>query len=233
MSFKFSADDFIAAGETIAKLIKGLRETGGFKSDYQELVRELQDLDKALKHVDRLKAGNRNNLDIIKCAASSCRHSLERFLNRISRYEYSLGPTAFSGIKAAGRKIHLSLQQVLKLVQELRVMAPAVDTRFTYFQAPVKVEDALGRVFPVPSEYSFGDLQALIQHRFKVGPGHSQVSNGNYEIFNSKNKKKIMSEEGCNIRGLSPGGMLTMAIILDEIVKPKDNTCPNAAMWLL
>ncbi|KAB8298850.1 hypothetical protein EYC80_001011 [Monilinia laxa] len=340
ISFGFSAGDSIAAGEIIATLIKGLRETGGSNSDYQELVRELHDPDKALKHVDSLKAGNKNNLDIIKCAASSCRNPLEQFLKRISRYEYSLGPAASSGIKVAERKIRwifaekneiqklsgylsthvasintmlashgletlnlvmeqaerhhlslksaivdaqndianrktpmkaiednirhqsllvkrnwsilatlswvvndqvvlslkyikegvvqslLSLQQVLKLVQELRVIAPAVDTRFTYFQAPVKVEDALGRVFPVPSDYSFGDLRALIQHRFKVGPGHSQVSNGNYEIFNSKNRKQIVSEEYCNILGLSPGSMLTMAIIVDEIVKTQDNTCP-------
>lgn len=31
----------------------------------------------------------------------------------------------------------------------------AIDTRHTWAQAPVKFEDALGRIFPVPSEYDW------------------------------------------------------------------------------
>ncbi|KAI9640354.1 hypothetical protein NHQ30_011099 [Ciborinia camelliae] len=129
-------------------------------------------------------------------------------------------------IKEAVDQSLLSLQQILKLVQELRGMAPAEDSRFTYFQAPTKVEDALGRVFPVPSEYSLGALQAIIQHRFKDGPGQPQVSNDDYEIFNNKNRKQIMSEASCNICGLPPGSMLIMTIILDNIGEPGDGVCP-------
>ncbi|KAF7893992.1 hypothetical protein EAF00_007506 [Botryotinia globosa] len=57
MSFGFSVGDFIAVGEIIATLVEGLRETGGSKSDYQEPVRELQSLEKALKHVGNISPG--------------------------------------------------------------------------------------------------------------------------------------------------------------------------------
>ncbi len=34
-------------------------------------------------------------------------------------------------------------------------MAPQPNTRYTWAQAPVRFEDALGRVIPVPSEYGW------------------------------------------------------------------------------
>ncbi|KAJ8058830.1 hypothetical protein OCU04_011816 [Sclerotinia nivalis] len=69
-------------------------------------------------------------------------------------------------------------------------MAPAVDAKLAYFQAPIRERKSLGR------------------------------------IFNSKNKKQIMTEAYCNARGLSPGSMFTMAVILGDIVEPKDGLYP-------
>lgn len=122
--------------------------------------------------------------------------------------------------------ISTSTQQMLRMASEIRGMLPSVDTRFTYFQAPVKVEDALGRYFPMPSEYSFDDLRAIIHSRFKEGPGQHQVSRGNYEILNGKNSKQIISAGYCERRGFLPGSTLTMAIILDDVLKHGDEFCP-------
>ncbi|TGO86532.1 hypothetical protein BPOR_0295g00050 [Botrytis porri] len=119
-----------------------------------------------------------------------------------------------------------STQQMLRMASEIRGMLPAVDTRFTYCQAPVKVEDALGRFFPVPSEYSFDDLRAIIHSRFKEGPGKYQVLSGNYEILNGKNRKQVMSAGYCERRGFLPGSTLTMAIILDDVLKQGDDFYP-------
>ncbi|THV53491.1 hypothetical protein BGAL_0049g00260 [Botrytis galanthina] len=354
MSFGFSIGDFIAVGEVITTLIKGLRETAGSKSDYQELVRELQSLEKALKHVDNVgtSKGSMAGLDGVKCAALLCRYPLEEFLKKISKYKNALGPRAPRGIRSVGRKIqwaftkkdevqkllgylsihtnsinmmlstlgleasdlankraeenHSSLknliddtridildtkisvttiqdscmnqsllastnqsmlislsdiingevvlplkslgdmttqnftstQQMLRMASEIRGMLPSVDTRFTYFQAPVKVEDALGRYFPMPSEYSFDDLRAIIHSRFKEGPGQYQVSSGNYEILNGKNRKQIISARCCERygcyetggcrerRGFSPGSTLTMAVILAGVRNHRDKFCP-------
>ncbi|TEY81030.1 hypothetical protein BOTCAL_0035g00230 [Botryotinia calthae] len=328
MSFGFSIGDFIAVGEVIVTLIEGLRETGGSKSDYQELVRELQSLEKALKHVEKVSTSKGSNigLDGVKCAALLCRYPLE---------ELSLGSRAPRGIKTAGRKIqwafmkkdevqkllgylsihtdsinmmlltlgleafdladkkaeenHLSLmnltedarvdildtkisdsfmdqsllassnqsmltslssvingevvlplkslgdiatqnftstQQMLLMASEIRGMLSSIDTRFTYFQAPVKVEDALGRGFPIPSEYSFDDLRATIHSRFKEGPGHYQVSSVHYDILNGKNRKQVISAGSCERREFLPGSTLTMAIILDDVLTHGEGLCP-------
>lgn len=109
----------------------------------------------------------------------------------------------------------VSTQQILNVVLELRSIIPNVDTRFTYFQAPVRVEDALGRIFPVPSEYTPGDLEAIIQRRFKIGPGHTQVQSGSFQLLNSSNRAQIISAS--RTLALRPGMSLTMAILLREL----------------
>lgn len=45
--------------------------------------------------------------------------------------------------------------EMIKLLSEATRNTQPLDTRHTWAQAPVKFEDALGRVFPVPSEYDW------------------------------------------------------------------------------
>lgn len=63
------------------------------------------------------------------------------------------------------------VQDISTVVLEMRDSVRGIDTRFTYFQAPVRVEDALGRVFPFPSACSVEALVAEIVVRFQQGPG--------------------------------------------------------------
>jgi hypothetical protein len=95
------------------------------------------------------------------------------------------------------------------------------DTRWSFFQAPLAVEDALGFKFPVPSEYDFDLLEAVIKQKFKTGPGSLDVQAGNYEYFKTKNSNDVLSKTS----RLLPGMAITMAIIL---VHPKltDEICP-------
>jgi hypothetical protein len=92
MSFGFSVGDFLTVGQLICDITKSLRDTGGAKSEYQELIRELETLKKALEHIDTLQLGcePRATLDSIKYAALSCRQPLEGFLNKIRKYGRSL-----------------------------------------------------------------------------------------------------------------------------------------------
>lgn len=112
MSFGFSVGGFVAVGSVIADVISCLEDSTGSKSDYQELVRELEPLDRALKSLDKLKpiGSSPTAVDSIKCAALSCRVPLEQFLNKIHKYEPTLGPqvsssSIASSSKAAIRKI--------------------------------------------------------------------------------------------------------------------------------
>lgn len=328
MSFGFSAGDFIAATKLIADVVSSLRDAGGAREDYQELVGELESLDRALQHVDKLSGPDVGG---IKCAALMCRHPLEGFLDKIKKYERSLGLCGKSSlVKNTARKIEwgfgrkeevrklrdylnlhigsinmllmshgletlevtrtesrdsqenfkqrlatthtaivklgdnieaqsvavrqngsmlsklfavvsgdvaaplrtlaemvshacISTQHIYTVVLELRSSITGLETRYTFFQAPCRVEDALGRIFPVPSEYSYSDLEAIIHRRFEEGPGSRLVRDGQYELCNTKNSKQTLSAKSHT--GLLPGMSVTMAILLEESTR-QDQHCP-------
>lgn len=117
----------------------------------------------------------------------------------------------------------VSTQQIYTIVLELRASALSIDTRFTYFQAPVRVEDALGRVFPFSSECSIEALDTEIKVRFKEGPGKTEVMAGDFEIFNAKNTNQIITASGSNT--LLPGMSINMAIVLEKEFAGGDK-CP-------
>jgi len=127
-------------------------------------------------------------------------------------------------IQADLGKSSVSTQQIYGIVLEIRGSLATPNAKWTFFQAPLIVEDALGFKFPVPSEYDFELLNAIIKHRFLEGPGSSEVQADNYEIFSAKNSQVVISE---NVR-LLPGASIIMAILLDKPGSKvyTDQTCP-------
>lgn len=104
MSFGFAVGDFVAVGKLIIDIVGSLHSTEGAGQDYQELVRELESLDKALKHVDRLQG---TTADGVKCAALMCRYPLEDFRNKIKKYERHLGTGGDDGFpRSTAQKLH-------------------------------------------------------------------------------------------------------------------------------
>jgi hypothetical protein len=98
------------------------------------------------------------------------------------------------------------------------------DIRWTHLQDPVLVEDALGRKFPVPSEFDFTLLERIIQHKFSEGPGSIEVSHGDYQVRDAKNRNLVLAASS----RLRPGSSLFMAIL---VAKPprgvlSDLECP-------
>lgn len=120
-------------------------------------------------------------------------------------------------------KVCVSTQQIYTIVLELRASISGIDTRFTYFQAPVRVEDALGRVFPFASECSIEALNTEIKARFKTGPGKTEVMAGDFEIFDAKNTDQLLTLSGHNV--LLPGMSINMAIVLEKEFAEGDK-CP-------
>jgi len=89
MSFGFPVSDFITVGQIIADITSCL---DGTSSEHQELIRELDTLQKALHHIDTLRpSGCSTDLDSIKYAAIRCRQPLEEFLGSVKKYKRSLG----------------------------------------------------------------------------------------------------------------------------------------------
>ena len=127
MSFGFSVGDFIAVGKLIKDISSCLQDAGGSKADYQELSRELECLQQALNHLDKLQNGNSSstNLDSIKYAALSCRRPLEQFLGKIRKYDTSLGVWGKDGfVKSTADKLRwgfVQKEEVRKLQTYLNI----------------------------------------------------------------------------------------------------------------
>jgi hypothetical protein len=51
------------------------------------------------------------------------------------------------------KKVSNSNIDIVTYISQLQNMVATPDPRFTWVQEPVKFEDALGRIIPVPSEY--------------------------------------------------------------------------------
>ena len=100
----------------------------------------------------------------------------------------------------------------------VEIKSTMLDVRWTHFQAPLQVEDALGIKFPVPSEYDFATLQVIIQQRYQEGPIAEEVRSGEYELSYATNSKVIL-DEGTPLR---PGSQVIMGVILEG----KLDSCP-------
>ncbi|CZR53521.1 uncharacterized protein PAC_03400 [Phialocephala subalpina] len=90
---------------------------------------------------------------------------------------------------------------------------PPPESQYTWAQSPVKFEDALGRVIPVPSEYGWETLEAVIQAQFKTGPGQEKVLSGEYELWSSG---QSIVELRQSTPSLIPGMIITMTFIIGQ-----------------
>ena len=97
MSFGISVGDFIAVGKLICDISSCLKNAGGAKTEYQDLVLGLDCLQKALTHLKGLQPQHSQfDLEAIKYTALSCKRPLVEFLDRLKKYEPSLGPLSTS-----------------------------------------------------------------------------------------------------------------------------------------
>ena len=107
----------------------------------------------------------------------------------------------------------VSTQQIYAVVLEIRgAVVARPDIRWAFLQDPVLLEDALGRKFPVPSEYDVSLLDRIIRHKFREGPGSNEVSVGNYQVMYSADRTRSLSQES----RLRPGSSLIMSILVSK-----------------
>lgn len=133
--FGFSVGDFIAVGVLIKDVIVCLQSSSGSAADYRELMRELEGLAHALHEIEHLRGSPQQEVAIsaIKCAALNCNYVLHEFLQKVKKYEKSLGDSVESKkLKAAGRKIQWKLdmeEDVLKLRAYLNAHVGSLNMR--------------------------------------------------------------------------------------------------------
>ena len=52
-------------------------------------------------------------------------------------------------------KVWQSNMQIMSFLLQLKTSTPSPELRYTWFQEPLRFEDAAGRVIPIPSEYNW------------------------------------------------------------------------------
>ena len=111
-------------------------------------------------------------------------------------------------------KVWRSNLQIHNMVLRWQTDLPYPDLRHTYFQDPVKFEDALGRILPIPSEYDFCKVSAIIREQFKHGPGHRKVIANQYELFNARYSDSQLTRD--NWTHFLPGAYVKMAVVVQQ-----------------
>jgi hypothetical protein len=96
MSLGFSLKDFLAVANLISTITGSLKNSGGSTSGYQELVRELNLLQRALSDIEHLTGppSELPSINAIKCAALNCQYVLDEFAGKLQKYERGLGDGA-------------------------------------------------------------------------------------------------------------------------------------------
>ncbi|KAK4158665.1 hypothetical protein QBC43DRAFT_10485 [Cladorrhinum sp. PSN259] len=198
--------------ELLTAGLGGLGSTTGSMICQPDTQRELEESRVALRNLD---SRVQNQSSLVRAMESSIASVLSIIRNDV------LG--SLKEVLQAATSIFSSTQQALFILLEIRSTLNGIQTQHTFFQAPVRVEDALGRVWPIPSEYSTADLHALIRNRFIGSPGQVDVEMSNYEVFYHQDHRQTIAAEANT--SLIPGISVTMAVLFQSVVNEK-NTCP-------
>ncbi|MCJ1396035.1 hypothetical protein MMC18_008922 [Xylographa bjoerkii] len=109
-------------------------------------------------------------------------------------------------------KVWRSNLQVYTILLHWQTHLPTLDLKHTWLQDPARLEDALGRIIPVPSEYDYDTVSAIIKAQFQKGPLGRLVAANRYELFNVRNTKSQITKD--NWTGFLPGAFIKMAVIV-------------------
>ena len=113
--------------DLIRKVSKALQDTGGAAFKYQQVIIELQGLQRALEHLESLvpTEDNGRHVNAIRAMALTCRLPLQQFLTRTSKFETALGPfSTAKSLRSSGRKAQWAIQMDTE-VQKLQASVAA------------------------------------------------------------------------------------------------------------
>lgn len=175
-----------------------------------------------------------NGYGIRRCSGSSCRADL------VHRNVVPQLKTLADLVS----KVWQSNMQIMSFIVNLQSSNLSPELRYTWVQEPIKFEDAMGRVIPIPSEYNWEasrhlfhtmvilrsrflsqKLEAIIMAQFGNGPGYKKICAGEYELFNSLDSSHVISRAENEV--LTPGLNITMAIIVGQYQSGTSNRCPR------
>ena len=315
MAFGFSVGDFLAVGKLIFDVGMSLRDVDGSATQYQELQRELDSLQRALQCIWAISPQGAHNpiVEEIKQAVAKCQLPLQDFLKKNQGYEASLGAGRSKGklldwkdkaqwtiskkeldvmnlravlaahtgsinmmlsryelemletsahqtvanhrsIEYKLDRIQIAIEAHTKVITEQRVhiepiesrfaqflgllkgftdiavkflysyqsqakCEPKPDLRFTWLQPPVTFEDPFGRRIPIPAEYDYEMVSALIKATFRDCSERWLVDSNVYELFSCKGTECSITQENrmTDWTTFLPGAYVKMAFIFDVV----------------
>jgi len=77
----------------------------------------------------------------------------------------------------------------------------------------MRLEDAYGRIWPVPAEYDYSMVEGLLRGKFLHGRGRQFVEENQWQLFDPSDSQKVFSRESWEP---IPGMKITMALILQS-----------------
>lgn len=182
---------------------------------------ECDNIRDSLRGIDQVVTSTARNVESQNALVRTTHSILSSLFSMISGDIRS----SLSRITRFAQNASLLSQRIFEAVVQLQasISTTTVDTRWTYFQAPTRVEDALGRVFPVPSEYSMSELHALLRYHFRKGPGSQQVRNGDFKLTDRRNRAVL---NRVSMPELLPGLDIVMSILVDVSLGRSTDVCP-------
>lgn len=105
--------DFLAVSRLIYRIAAELKRVPESATDYQDLLIELEALDRALKQLFSIEPAEHEakRLDAVRALALTCLGPLEAFLEKIEKFEHSLGPwnVRKNGLRGLHRRLQWSI----------------------------------------------------------------------------------------------------------------------------
>ncbi|KAE8445955.1 hypothetical protein EG329_012734 [Mollisiaceae sp. DMI_Dod_QoI] len=117
---------------------------------------------------------------------------------------------------------YTKIGDIYNILLAVRSRLSELDTRYTWFQKPMRFEDAYGRIWPIPVEYNYWMMEGAVRGKFQSGRGRTLVERDQWQLFDSTNTRNIFSPDNWEP---IPGMNITMAMIIPQT---DDNTfCPK------
>jgi hypothetical protein len=125
MSFGWSAGDLVAAVNTLAKIGKALKDSGGAATEYQEAVTYLNSITRTLNGLEELLQNNPNlrwETDLAE-QGNILRSVIEDFDKKIKKYDNSLGAETE---RKKARRVPREVQFALFLSDQVKELRTAI-----------------------------------------------------------------------------------------------------------
>ncbi|KAL9620736.1 MAG: hypothetical protein Q9160_004749 [Pyrenula sp. 1 TL-2023] len=172
----------------------------------QESKRDRWNIRKVIESIHRTLTKVHDNVVAQAMAVAALKSTVERMFQMVNgEIAVSLGT-----LKDAVASACVATQQTYAVILEIRERLPASpDTRWTFFQDPLVVEDPSGHKFPVPAEYDYTLLSEIVTIKLQTGSCSENVGKEPFFLYYADRSGPM---PGPNV-ALRPGSFITVMVL--------------------